>query len=175
MKYRRLYSEISVSLSVGILSLVCWQGILPAIGITDLIRKSQHWGDLGAIVIVGVTYYAAIVASLAFVRRYDPRVHPLSAAFLGGWWVLAISTYLGIYFGNFNEVLGVPLQSMGTFFLFFALFIGLLRYWREMTLVARFMSAKRAVEAGAEVEAGAGAEVDPATIQQNEKDKQQPI
>lgn len=140
---QRIWSEVCASLLLAILSLFIWHGILVWFGVADYIRNSLRWGDIAGSATVCVTYYCALAISLAIARRANPLVHPLSAAYLGGWWVIILSTTFSAFNPVFNEILGMSLASKATPFLFFTLFVGAIRFWRESALSASSMQAPK--------------------------------
>ncbi len=134
---RRIWGEVLASLATATIALIFWHGLLPWSGLSDFVRSSARWGDFGGLLLVGATYYIALVAALAGARRFCPMVNPVTAAYIGGWWVVICSASLGAANPGFHQVLGASMIKNGTKFIFYALLIGGLRYWREAALATR--------------------------------------
>jgi hypothetical protein len=81
------------------------------------------------VIALGGSYYFLLSVTLAVARKYNPKAHPITTAYLGGWWLIILLAALSVQSAAFNDVLGLPMATSGTNLIFITLFVGLAKYW----------------------------------------------
>ncbi|HHW10352.1 MAG TPA: hypothetical protein GXX29_10290 [Firmicutes bacterium] len=137
---RRIGSEAMSSFFLAGLSLFLWHGIMPRLaGVGIAIPRSGAGGLIITLLVVAATYYLLLTLALYITRALNPDINAISTAYIGGWWIVALTAFLGVFDPVFEDILGLPMSTRATQFLFLTLAVGLLRFWREAIIRRRVM------------------------------------
>lgn len=131
-RVRRIVAEVVASFALAWLAILFWHGILPLGGWVDrFILRPGPWGELLGVLFISATYYAMLCVIMALARRIGRNIHPIPTAYFGGWWLIVLLAFLGVFSPTFNVVFGLSVTTSGTNLIFITLFVGAAKYWMD--------------------------------------------
>lgn len=127
---RRAGAEALTSFVLACEAILLWNVVIPFVGVIErVIRQPGPWSQLLGTLALCVSYYFLLSITLPVGRRYNPNIHPISLAYLGGWWLVVLLAALSVQSAAFNNVLGLSMATSGANLVFITLFVGLAKYW----------------------------------------------
>lgn len=127
---RRLGAESVASFFLAWEAIFVWNVVFPLLGgLERIIRQPGAWGELLGVLLIAGSYYFLLRITLPVARKLNPKVHPISTAYLGGWWLVILLAALSVLSPAYDSVLGLSMATSGANLIFITLFVGTAKFW----------------------------------------------